>query len=112
MIDFDLHNKPIQNEDISLVLQQIDILFDTKPREVLGDEGFGTNYEKYLFDLNLSNEALKHTVISDLNSLDLLGFSPDVEVHLLQGTEHDIALVEINLIRDDEYYQQIYRINS
>lgn len=111
MIDFDLYDKPIQNDDISLIMQQIDILFDTKPREVLGSERFGTNYEKYLFDLQLSNEALKYTVLNDLNSLDLLGFTPDVEVHLLQGTEHDIALIEINLTRDDEYYQQIYKVN-
>lgn len=111
MIDFDLYDKPIQNDDISLIMQQIDILFDTKPREVLGSEQFGTNYEKYLFDLQLSNEALKYTVLNDLYSLDLLGFTPDVEVHLLQGTEHDIALIEINLTRDDEYYQQIYKVN-
>lgn len=111
MVDFDLYDKPIQNDDISLIMQQIDILFDTKPREVLGYEQFGTNYEKYLFDLQLSNEALKYTVLNDLNSLDLLGFTPDVEVHLLQGTEHDIALIEINLTRDDEHYQQIYKVN-
>lgn len=111
MIDFDLNDKPIQNDDISLVMQQIDILFDTKPREVFGDERFGTAYEKYLFDLSLTNDALKYTVLSDLKTLDLFGFIPDVEVHLLQGTEHDIALIEINLTRDDEYYQQIYKVN-
>lgn len=111
MIDFDLTNYPIQNDDLSLVLQQIDILFDTKPREVLGDEAFGTNYDKFLFDLNLSNEALKQAVVTDLRSLDLLGFEADVNVHLLQGTEHDIALVEIILTRDDEQYQQIYKID-
>lgn len=111
MIDFDLYNNPIQNDDISLVMQQIDILFDTKPKEVLGEERFGTNYEKYLFDLKVSNDAIKYSVLSDLNSLDLLGFDPYVDVILLQGTEHDIALVEITLTRDDEHYQQIYKIN-
>lgn len=112
MIDFDLkNNKPIQNNDIYLVLQQIDILFDTKPKEVLGDEHFGTNYDRYLYDLTITNEAIKHSVLSDLNTLDLLGFIPDVEVYLLQGTEHDIALVTIDLKRDDEYYQKIYKIN-
>lgn len=112
MIDFDLkNNKPVQNNDIYLVLQQIDLLFDTKPKEVLGDENFGTNYDKYLYDLNISNESIRYSVLSDLNSLDLLGFEPEVEVYLLQGTEHDIALVTISLSRDDEYYQKIYKIN-
>ena len=95
MIDFDLQNNPILNSDIDLVLQQIDILFDTIPTEVLGHEDFGTKYHKFLFDLNISNDAIKYTILSDLNSLNLLGFEPKVEVHLLQGTEHDIALIEI-----------------
>lgn len=112
MIDFDLkNNQPIQNNDLYLVLQQIDLLFGTKPKEVLGDEEFGTNYDKYLYDLNITNEAIKYSVLSDLNLLDLMGFTPDVEVYLLQGTEHDIALVNISLTRDDEYYQKIYKIN-
>lgn len=111
MIDFDLNIEPIQNDDISLVLQQIEILFDTKPREVLGFEQFGTKYDSFLYNLNLSNEALKLEVLSDLESLDLLGFSPSVEVHLLQGTEHDIALVDINLTRGEEQYNQVYKID-
>ena len=111
MIDFDLKGAPILNNDISLVLQQIDILFDTIPTEVLGDVNYGTKYHKFLFDLNISNEYIKHTVLSDLNSLELLGFAPNVEVHLLQGTEHDIVLVEIELVRDEEYYQKVYKIN-
>ena len=110
MIDFDLkNNQPIQNNDLYLVLQQIDLLFGTKPKEVLGDENFGTNYDKYLYDLNITNEAIKYSVLSDLNSLDLMGFAPDVEEYLIQGTEHDIALVNISLTRDDEYYQKIYK---
>lgn len=111
MIDFDLNDSPIQNDDASLIMQQIDILFDTKPREVLGFEQFGTNYDKYLYDLKISNESLKYTILSDLRSLDLLGFKPTVEVHLLQGTEHDIALIEIELTRDDEHYRQVYKID-
>jgi hypothetical protein len=111
MIDFSLTGGPILNNDIALVLQQIDILFDTIPTEVLGYEDFGTKYHKFLFDLNISNEAIKYTVLSDLQSLDLLGFEPEVEVHLLQGTEHDIALVEIDLYRDEEHYQKVYKIN-
>ena len=112
MIDFNISNNGIiQNDDISLLLQEIDILFDTKPREVLGHERFGTNYDAYLYDLKVSNEFLRRKVLSDLESLNLMGFVPEVEVHLLQGTEQDIALIEIVLTRDDESYQQIYKIS-
>ena len=112
LVDFSLSNDSVvKNNDLDLVLQQIDILFDTKPKEVLGFERFGTKYEYYLYNLKISNSALKQTVLSDLYSLDLLGFEPTVEVHLLQGTEQDIALIEIVLTRDDTQYQQIYKIS-
>lgn len=112
MIDFNLNKGlPIQNDDISLILQQIDILFDTKPKEILGFENYGTKYDTYLYNLKISNDALKHEVLSDIQSLDLLGFEPKVEVHLLQGTEQDIALIEILLKRNEEQYQQIYKIS-
>ena len=112
MIDFCLDdNSVIINDDVSLIVQQIDILFDTKPRELLGFSDYGTKYDTYLYNLQLSNEFLKRTVLADINSLNLFGFRPDVEVHLLQGTEQDIALIEINLIRDEEHYQRIYKIS-
>lgn len=110
MIDFDLNDNSVLNDDISLIMQQVDILFGTKPREVLGFEDFGTNYDKYLFDLNISNEAIQYEVSNDLHTLDLLGYKPDVTAYLLKGTEHDISLVEITLTKDDEQYKQVYKI--
>lgn len=111
MIDFDLNDNPIQNNDVSLIFQQIDMLFDTKPREVLGFEDFGTNYDKFLFDLNISNSAIEYAVLSDLAKLDLLGFSPSVTAYILQGTEHDIILIDIILSRDEEQYNRSYKIS-
>lgn len=112
MIDFCLsEDAPIVNDELSFILQQIDLLFDTQHKEVLGDEEFGTSYERYLYDMKMSNYGLKHIILSDLNSLDLMGYVPDVEVHLLQGTEKDIALIDITLTRSGESYKQIYKID-
>lgn len=112
MVDFDLNgNNPINNDDISLILQQIDILFDTAPKEVFGAETFGTRYDKYLYELKLSNESIKQNILTDLYSLELFGFTPTVNVHLLQGTEQDIALIEIELNREEESYTKIYKIS-
>ena len=95
MVDICLSgDSPIINNDVQLLLQQIDLLFDTTPKEVLGWETWGTTYHDYLYKLNVSNEALKQIVLDDLGSLDLLGFSPVVEVYMLQGTEQDIALID------------------
>jgi hypothetical protein len=111
MIDFNLNKKsPINNSEIELILQQIDILFDTSPKEVLGQETFGTQYDDYLYRLNLSNEGIEQRVLNDINSLELFGFKPHVEVLLLQGTERDIALIKILLTKDQESFEQIYKI--
>ena len=111
MIDFNLDkDKPIKNNDIDLILQQIDILFDTTPTEVFGDEYYGTTYDKYLYQLKISNDGLKHEVLSDICSLQLFGFTPTVEVYLLMGTEQDIALIDITLKRYNETYNKTYKI--
>lgn len=112
MVDFSLNrNKSSLNGDIELILQQIDILFDTDKKTVLGAEGFGTQYDKYLYNLKISNEGLKYIVLDDLREIEMFGFTPSVEVYLLQGSEQDIALININLTRDGEIYEKTYKIS-
>lgn len=112
MIDFSLNNNKSQiNNDIELLKQQIDILFDTNRTEVLGEENFGTQYDKYLYNLKISNEGLKQIVLHDLYELELFDFTPYVEVYLLQGTEQDIALVDIKMTRGNEIYEKTYKIS-
>ena len=112
MNDFNLNNgRGALNDDIDLILQQIDILFDTNPREVFGNESFGTTYDKYLYQLKISNDALKQVVMQDITSINLFGFIPTVEVYVVMGTEQDIALIDITLTRYGETYNKIYKIS-
>ena len=67
------NTSPVLSSDVELLLQQIDILFDTTPREVFGHEEFGTTYDDYLYNLQISGESLADAVLNDLNTLDLLG---------------------------------------
>lgn len=113
MIDFNIKNDEVLiKSDVNILLQQIDILFDTTPGEVLGYEEYGTKYDYYLYDLNLSADSIKQAILSDINSLNLLGFTPDVEVLLLQGTEQDIAIINITLTKNDEMYNKSYKITG
>jgi hypothetical protein len=103
--------KPTLNYEVDLLLQQVDILFDTTPTEVLGDEDFGTNYDKHLYNTKLSASNLKAIVEQDLMKLNLMGWSFDVEVHLLQGTEQDIAIIQITFTKGVEAVQKTYKIS-
>lgn len=112
MIDFNLaEGAPTKNNDIELIMQQIDMLFDTYPGEVFGDETYGTKYDHYLYKLNASPISLQSLVTRDLNSLELFGFKPKVEVLMFQGTERDIILINIELKRDFETYNKSYKIS-
>lgn len=112
MIDFSLNDeKATLNNEGDLILQQIDLLFDTNKNEVLGEEDFGSQYDRYLYDLQLSNDDLKRNILSDIHDLELFGWKPEVTVYLLQGTEQDIALINIILKSDAGTKEKTYKIS-
>lgn len=114
MIDFNITNKLtdelIINNDLINVLQQIDLLFDTDIDDVLGDSSFGTNYDKYLYTLGVSNLSLETKILNDLQKIDLYGFTPSVSVNIIEGTQRDIAFIDITLTGDYEEYNKTYVI--
>lgn len=101
MLDFNLSNKytddPVISNDLLYVSQQIDLLFSTRVNDVLGDTYFGSNYEEYVYSIDFGNGDLEEKINNDLGMLDLRGIVPIVTVRLLEGTERDIALIEIEL---------------
>lgn len=112
MVDFSLReDAAILNNDIDLIKQQIEILFDTDKMEVLGDSEFGTHYEEFLYDLKMSTDAIEYVITSDLNKLQLFEFIPTVTVSLFEGTENDIILVKIDLSRNNENYNITFKIS-
>lgn len=111
MVDFNLEEgEAVIQDDVQCLIQQINILFDTSPGDLLGDANYGTDYRKYLYDLKLSADQLEEIMMQDILSLDLLGFTPEVHVYLMQGTEQDIALIQVDLYKEGERYTQSYKI--
>ena len=115
MLDFSLSNKltdkVVIENDLIFVLQQIDLLFNTDVNDVLGDMDFGSNYDKYLYTLEVSNYALENKIYNDIINLDLRGFTPTVEVHIVEGTQRDIAFIDITLNSNYSTYTKSYIIN-
>jgi hypothetical protein len=114
MIDFSISNKLtdelVISNDLICVLQQIDLLFNTDIDDVLGDSSFGTNYDKYLYTLGIGNASLEQKIINDLYKLDLCGFKPSVTVKIVEGTQRDIAFIDITLTDDYEEFNKTYII--
>lgn len=101
----------IVDEVFDYVIQQIEMLFDTNKGDVIGDFSFGTNYEEFIWDINLPNSAITSQITSDINAyIDLAGTTFDVKTDVLHGTENDIILVTINIYFDSYYRQLTYNI--
>ena len=114
MVDLSLDNRTVtKTKDLENVIQQIEMLFDTSPFEVIGEPHFGSDFERFLWDLNASNYDIEQYIISRIQSaVDLLGFQVNVHVSLMKGTENDIILADITISRDGRDYTKTYRIDQ
>ncbi len=103
----------VLENDIDLVLQQIEILFDTSPGDVLGDYNFGTRFEDYLFDTSLGNHTVASQISSIIrNNVDLMGWDLTVEVDFLAGSDNDILMFRITVSKEVESYSKIYSVTQ
>lgn len=114
MIDFSNNTtKTILDETADLVLQQIDLLLDTDKGEVLGEQDFGTDYDKFLYEVNVGNNYIRDYIERNIeNNVDLLGWQLDVQVETMMGTLNDIILVNIELSKDRDVYSKVYKIDK
>lgn len=103
---------PYLEHDVDLVIQQIDMLFDTENGEVLGDHGYGSDFYKFLYELKVSASYIQGYVTSRItSSVDLMGFTLSVNVTIHEGTENDIILIYIDLTKEGEVWEKIYNIS-
>lgn len=101
----------ILSTELEVLKQEIEILFETRPGDLLGEADYGTDYSKNLYILRQGNEALRSQIAGDLSQLELFGYQPSIEISLMQGTERDIALIKVDLQKDDEKYTELYKIS-
>ena len=120
MVDFNLdisennNNFQLSNK-VDILLQSINLLFETSKDELFGNTEYGTNYEVFLYDLKANSDQITNQVYKDIYSLgsDILGnYKVNVNTILLQGTERDIALIGIDIYDpiNKENYNKIYRL--
>lgn len=112
MIDFCSTTDEIQlTEEVDLILQQIDMLFSTTPMDVIGCPGYGSSYEKFIWDLSYPTSVIKHYAESQLaNNVEFFGNSFTVNVSILHGEYNDIILLEVNIYANGHQYQKIYKV--
>ena len=114
MIDFCNNDSATTlKNDADIVLQQIDMFFDTDKLDVLDDPSNGTDFERFINELNINNAQIKAYTEAKINAyISLLGFTPTVYVDILPGTMNDIILLTVTLYKDGYTFEKTYKIDN
>lgn len=114
MIDFcSTNDAVILNQEVDLIIQQIEILFDTRNGDVLGEYDFGTRFDIYLFNSNIGNQTIETEVSNYIRqNVNLFGWQVDVAVEFLIGTQNDIMLMKVTFSKETESYSKIYKVSQ
>ena len=110
-MDFNLNDGDQFIDSTDYVIQQIEGLLDTTPGDLLGDMDYGSDYEYLLHDIRLNADNLASYVQEDLNGIELEGHEIEVSSMLLEGTEREIALVNMDITTPhDQHFNKTYNI--
>lgn len=100
-------------EDADIVLQQIDLFFDTSKLDVLDDPNNGTDFERFIHELNVNNSQIKAYAEAKINAyISLMGFTATVLVDILPGSMNDIILLTVALYKDGYTFEKTYKIDN
>ena len=113
MVDFcSTPGAVVLDDEVDLIIQQIDILFDTREGEVLGERDFGVRFDTYLWNPNIGSGMIESEVKSYIErNVELFGWDVSVKVEFLLGTEHDILLMQVSFHKDSDVYSKLYKVS-
>lgn len=88
--DLSLTNEVFLDDAVDLALQELDILFNTEPTEMLGDSNYGVFLEQFLWDLNPRSSELKEYITNKIEKYTYYVKQFDYEVSVVEndGTEN------------------------
>ena len=112
MIDFcTTEDEVFLDSELDLIIQQIEMLLETTPTDVIGEPQYGSAFERYIYDLSYSTGEIKRYAETLLqNNVEFFGNEFTVNVSILHGEANDIILLEINIFVNGHQYQKIYKI--
>lgn len=98
-IDLALGTGVFTTSVIDEAIQELDLLFSTNNGELIGDPGFGSDFEQFLWTLTPESTEVKKYVISLINNTFYAArmCKTDVNVDCYNGETSSIYIVSINL---------------
>lgn len=113
MTDLCLNKEYAQlTSNIDNVLQQLEMVLDTREGEILGDS-LGSDFDQFLFDTNAGNGFVSRYIENSLkNNINLLGWNLKVNVDFMLGIENDIMIIHIILDNGEYELKKDYKITQ
>lgn len=94
-------NKIITDDIIRVIVQKYEMILFTNKGELFGDPDFGCDLTKLLFETKISSEAVKATIIGQINTYisELQGANYTLDVTFQQYPENyqDVMIVDFTL---------------
>lgn len=84
---------------LDMFVQEVTILFDTIPTEVIFNNGFGSNFWDFLHNLNVSNTQIVQQITYNIATYcyGSTQFKWNIDIEIVKGTVNDIIVVYLNI---------------
>lgn len=113
-IDVGLFNNIIVNNYLDLALQELDILFNTRPTELLGQPTYGINFEQFLWTLTPSSDTLERYIKEKItmNTFYLSKMNFTINVDFIRDLAEVIYVVKISISDNSNTINREYIIKN
>lgn len=84
-------------DDLSIYIQEIIMVLNTEPREIMGCTGMSVDLERLIYETKIDNQGLKREIESKIAQYTTLydRFPTQVDVQFAKGNLRDICLIDI-----------------
>lgn len=95
-----LQDNILEHSDVyEAILSKIRMILYTRKGDVLGEPGFGTSIEDYVFETNVSGEDLKRMIneqiVTYIPEYDF--FNITIDIKFQKGRIHDTCFIDIKI---------------
>ena len=103
MKDLAIDSRMFLDDEIDLAIQEIDLIMNTMPTELIGDTGFGVELEPFLWTLTPTTTELQNYITDKINTFGFYcrKYIINVKCTFMKGEYRSIYLVEITLNNED-----------
>lgn len=97
-----------QDDELSMLLTQLQMILSTRKGDVLGDPEFGANLEDYVYEFRYNDYMLKNVIDKQISAYVALStkYNIDVDIEFLSEVERHVVFINITV--DSRFNMGIY----